>query len=113
MTDIEYLRAIAQNKNLPQLMRDQISSAADEIERGRCAPARQGNTLGNTHLQEPEVLAYATHHDEPMLFPSSKEAAAYCDDGEQPIALISMADYKALQAASAQLRGELMAKAGE
>lgn len=34
-----------------------------------------------------EPVAYATHHDEPMLFLIESEAAAYCDDGEEPIAL--------------------------
>lgn len=43
----------------------------------------------------PEVVGFATHHDEPMLFPNRKEAAAYCDDGEEPVALIRLSDYKA------------------
>lgn len=48
---------------------------------------------------KPEVVAYATHHDEPMLFPNRNEAAAYCDDGEEPVALICLTDYEALKAA--------------
>ncbi|CRD63828.1 hypothetical protein [Stenotrophomonas thermophila] len=28
-----------------------------------------------------------THHDEPMLFPTAAEAAAYCEDDEQPVPL--------------------------
>jgi hypothetical protein len=34
-------------------------------------------------------IAWATHHDEPMLFPTLKEAAMYCDDGEEPIPLVA------------------------
>lgn len=48
-----------------------------------------------SHSFSPDVIAYATHHDEPMLFPSMKEAAAYCMDDEQPIALINQADHLA------------------
>lgn len=47
---------------------------------------------------KPEVVGFATHHDEPMLFPNRKEAADYCDDGEEPIALIRLSDYEAMQA---------------
>src|SRR5690606_37039983 len=47
---------------------------------------------------EPEVVGFATHHDEPMMFPNRKEAAAYCDDREDPVALIRLSDYEALQA---------------
>lgn len=56
---------------------------------------------------KPEVLAYATHHDEPMLFPDRKEAAAYCEDGEEPVALIRLSDYEALQAEYRILESEL------
>lgn len=34
-----------------------------------------------------EPFAWATHHDEPMLYPTFAEAAAYCDDDEPPIPL--------------------------
>lgn len=34
-----------------------------------------------------EAVAWMTHHDEPMLFPTREEAADYCDEDEQPIAL--------------------------
>jgi len=56
---------------------------------------------------KPEVSAYATHHDEPMLFPDKKEAAAYCEDGEEPVALIRLSDYEALQAEYRMLESEL------
>ena len=42
------------------------------------------------YLAAPEQLepvGWATHHDEPMLFPTWREAAMHCDDGEEPIAL--------------------------
>ena len=55
----------------------------------------------------PEVVGFATHHDEPMLFPSKREAAMYCDDGEEPVALISLSDYEALQAECEKLRTAL------
>jgi hypothetical protein len=34
-----------------------------------------------------EPVAWMTHHDEPMLFPTAAEAAAYCEDDEQPAPL--------------------------
>lgn len=34
-----------------------------------------------------EPMAWMTHHDEPMLFPTRAEAAQHCADDEQPIAL--------------------------
>jgi len=34
-----------------------------------------------------EPVAWMTHHDEPMLFPTATEAAAYCEDDEQPVPL--------------------------
>lgn len=55
---------------------------------------------------KPEVVACATHHDEPMLFPSKREAAMYCDDGEEPLALIHISDYEALQAECDRLQAE-------
>ena len=32
-------------------------------------------------------MAFATHHDEPMLFPTAAEAGQYCADDERPIPL--------------------------
>lgn len=37
--------------------------------------------------EEAEPVAWATHHDEPLLFPTEAEARAYCEDDEQPIPL--------------------------
>jgi hypothetical protein len=34
-----------------------------------------------------DAVAWATHHEPPMLFPTQAEAAAYCDDDARPIAL--------------------------
>ncbi|WP_414555738.1 hypothetical protein [Stenotrophomonas forensis] len=34
-----------------------------------------------------EPVAWMTHHDDPMLFPTVAEAAAYCEDDEQPVPL--------------------------
>ncbi|MCI1052140.1 hypothetical protein MOQ19_01330 [Stenotrophomonas maltophilia] len=34
-----------------------------------------------------EPVAWMTHHDEPMLFPTAAEASAYCEDDEQPVPL--------------------------
>lgn len=39
-------------------------------------------------IKEEKPIAWATHHDEPMLFPSMGEANEYCDFGEFPIPLI-------------------------
>jgi hypothetical protein len=38
-------------------------------------------------LAHQDAIAWATHHDEPMLFPTRAEAAMHCDDDEEPIAL--------------------------
>ena len=38
-------------------------------------------------VAEVEPVAWRTHHDVPMLFPTRIEAAAYCDDDEQPVPL--------------------------
>ncbi len=37
--------------------------------------------------EKAEPVAWMTHHDEPMLFPTRTEAIAYCDEGEEPIPL--------------------------
>lgn len=53
--------------------------------------AEQWNTRAQLSAQSVSAVqpvAWATHHDEPMLFPTFKEAAMYCDDGEEPIALV-------------------------
>ena len=39
------------------------------------------------HQPVGEPVAWMTHHDEPMLYPTFQEAAAYCDDDEPPIPL--------------------------
>lgn len=56
---------------------------------------------------KPEVVGFATHHDEPMLFPSKAEAAAYCELEEEPIVLIRLSDYETLQAECEKLKSEL------
>ncbi|SPA24538.1 hypothetical protein CBM2637_A140074 [Cupriavidus taiwanensis] len=37
--------------------------------------------------KQAEPVAWMTHHDEPMIFPTRSEAEQHCDDDEQPIAL--------------------------
>lgn len=37
-----------------------------------------------------QPMAWMTHHDEPMLFRTKKEAALYCDPDEEPIAMTPM-----------------------
>jgi hypothetical protein len=44
-----------------------------------------------------EPVAFMTHHDEPMLFPTWDEAVQYCDDDESPISLFHAADVAKLQ----------------
>ena len=53
-------------------------------------------TLAAQTAQE-QPFAWATHHDEPMLFPTHKEAEAYCDEGEEPIALYTRAALEGLK----------------
>lgn len=58
-----------------------------------------------------EPVAWMTHHDEPMLYPTFSEAAAYCDDDEPPIPLyaappaqaVDLDDFKALYRAYVRL----------
>ena len=45
-----------------------------------------------------DPVAFMTHHDEPMLFPTWDEAVQYCDDDESPISLFHAADVAKLQA---------------
>lgn len=55
-TDTEYLRGLADNKNLPSLMRDTLRAAADEIEALRADGARldwladKDNPIGEVSL---------------------------------------------------------------
>lgn len=65
----------------------------------------------------PDPVAWMTHHDDPMLFPSAAECAKYCDEGEVPIPLViglQVEDYAAAQvraalAAQASAQGDLYA----
>lgn len=51
-----------------------------------CATVKDFLTVGGGQpVGEP--VAWMTHHDEPMLFPTAAEAAAYCEDDEQPVPL--------------------------
>ena len=53
-----------------------------------------------------EPVAFMTHHDEPMLFPTWDEAAQYCDDDESPISLFHTADVARLQSELTEWRGQ-------
>lgn len=56
----------------------------------RCRPIYDGNGevyAAPTAQCAGEPVAWMTHHDEPMLFPTAAEAAAYCEDDEQPVPL--------------------------
>ncbi|MCU1215905.1 hypothetical protein JAK24_05940 [Stenotrophomonas maltophilia] len=55
-----------------------LSDVHEAYSRGKRDAARQ--PVG-------EAVAWMTHHDEPMLFPTAAEAAAYCEDDEQPVPL--------------------------
>lgn len=48
---------------------------------------RIAQLLIKDRLARANPYAWATHHDEPMVFFSLKEAEAYCDDDEDPIPL--------------------------
>jgi len=56
-----------------------------------------------------EPVAFMTHHDEPMLFPTWDEAVQYCDDDESPISLFHAADVAKLQAENEALRKDALA----
>ena len=51
-----------------------------------------------------EPVAFMTHHDDPMLFPTWGEAVQYCDDDESPISLFHADDVAKLQAENEALR---------
>ena len=53
-----------------------------------------------------EPVAFMTHHDEPMLFPTWDEAVQYCDDDESPISLFHADDVAKLQADLAAMTQE-------
>ena len=53
-----------------------------------------------------ESVAFMTHHDEPMLFPTWDEAVQYCDDDESPISLFHADDVAKLQADLATMTQE-------
>lgn len=40
-------------------------------------------------VEDRPIIGWATHHDEPMLFPTREEAALHCDADEEPIALVA------------------------
>lgn len=52
-------------------------------------------------------VAFMTHHDEPMLFPTWGEAVQYCDDNEPPISLFHADDVAKLQAENEALKSEI------
>jgi len=51
-----------------------------------------------------DPVAFMTHHDDPMLFPTWDEAVQYCDDDESPISLFHADDVAKLQAENEALR---------
>ena len=51
-----------------------------------------------------DPVAFMTHHDDPMLFPTWGEAVQYCDDDESPISLFHADDVAKLQAENEALR---------
>ena len=53
-----------------------------------------------------EPVAFMTHHDDPMLFPTWGEAVQYCDDNEPPISLFHADDVAKLQADLAAMTQE-------
>ncbi|MDR0257765.1 MAG: hypothetical protein LBI83_18705 [Stenotrophomonas maltophilia] len=60
-----------------------------------------------------EPVAWMTHHDEPMLFPTAAEAAAYCEDDEQPVPLYAAppaqaVDHHAALLAEERAHGEII-----
>lgn len=70
-------------------MKDEALRLALEFVEANHAGGPDAFELINTIKQaleqpEPEILGWATHHDEPMLFPTRKEAVLYCEDDEEP-----------------------------
>jgi hypothetical protein len=53
---------------------------------------------------ETRPVAWMTHHDEPMLFPTREEALTHCDDNEEPIALYTAQALAARDAEIERLR---------
>lgn len=52
-------------------------------------------------------VAFMTHHDDPMLFPTWDEAVQYCDDDESPISLFHADDVAKLQTENEELKSEI------
>jgi hypothetical protein len=57
---------------------------------------------------ETRPVAWMTHHDEPMLFPTREEALTHCDDNEEPIALYTAQALAARDAEIERLRRDNM-----
>lgn len=51
------------------------------------AHASSATVKENLTVGEDDAVAWMTHHEPPMLFPTREEAAAYCADDEQPLPL--------------------------
>lgn len=58
------------------------------IDRMRAAMRDVERAAVEAYQRRLTVFAYATHHDEPMIFPTFKEAAVFCDVDEEPIPLL-------------------------
>lgn len=57
-------------------------------ERATTHYARAAAALAQLRAEsEAQAVAWMTHHDEPLLFPTEYEAGQYCDDDERPIPL--------------------------
>ncbi|AEM50756.1 hypothetical protein [Stenotrophomonas maltophilia] len=61
---------------------DELGTIADD---DKCVAILAAALAARQPVGEP--VAWMTHHDEPMLFPTAAEAAAYCEDDEQPVPL--------------------------
>jgi hypothetical protein len=101
--DIERLRAYAERLLAALaaaeriiLLRRNAGNAEFERQADSCATAARAalsqplpEAPAVSH-EPPEVVAWATHHEPPMLFPTRGEALQYCDDDEAPIALVAI-----------------------
>lgn len=63
------------------------------IDRMRAAMRDVERAVIEAYKRRLTVVGYATHHNEPLVFPTFKEAAVFCGDDEEPVPL--MADFSA------------------
>lgn len=73
--------------DLSRMLRDHVEKGDPRDVANFCMMLHQRGEAIAPRQPMGEPVAWMTHHDDPMLFPTAAEAAAYCEDDEQPVPL--------------------------